>query len=297
LRPDGALAAIAFAPVMLLALRRRVGSTAGTRSRCPAPGAMLTVCLCLALAPFAAWTWRNWEAFHIVQPLAPRLATEPGESTNPGWERWIKSWCLDFVSTYQVYWNVPDDRLDVNALPSRAFDSPQQYQQTAALVADYNASGMKLTTSIDARFAQLADQRVADHPLRYRIWLPLGRMADMWLRPRTENLPIDLDWWAYNRHHRDTIFAWGYVALNLAYLLLAICGIWLRPRFWQPLVAYMVLRSVLLLTVEAPEARYTLECFPMIFAFAGVAVAWILGRIGNSRFRERISARPSQPPE
>src|SRR5262249_44198627 len=159
-----------------------------------------------------------------------------GESTNPGWERWIKSWCLDFVSTYQVYWTVPDDKLDAKVLPVRAFDSPQQYDQTAALAADYNANGMKLTSDIDARFAQLADERVAAHPLRYHLLLPFGRMADMWLRPRTENLPIDIDWWDFQRHRRDTVFAWSFVALNLAYLLLALAGIWLRPRYWKPLV-------------------------------------------------------------
>ena len=68
---------------------------------------MAAVCVLLALAPFAVWTARNWSVFHVFEPLAPRLATDPGESANPGWERWVKSWCLDFVSTYEIYWNVP----------------------------------------------------------------------------------------------------------------------------------------------------------------------------------------------
>ena len=42
----------------------------------------------------------------------------------------------------------------------------------------------------------------------------------------------------------------------------------------------MVLRSVLLMTVEAPEARYTLECFPMLFVLGGVGLYrftyWVL---------------------
>jgi hypothetical protein len=52
----------------------------------------------------------------------------------------------------------------------------------------------------------------------------------------------------------------------------------MKPKLWLPIVAYMLLRSALLLTVEAPEARYTLECFPMIFVLAGNAVALIIGR-------------------
>ena len=76
---------------------------------------MAAVCVLLALAPFAIWTWRNWRVFHVVEPLAPRLANDPGERTNPGWERWVKSWCLDFISTYEIYWNVPGDKLEVSA--------------------------------------------------------------------------------------------------------------------------------------------------------------------------------------
>jgi hypothetical protein len=44
------------------------------------------------------------------------------------------------------------------------------------------------------------------------------------------------------------------------------------------MTAYIVLRSALLLTVEAPEARYTLECFPMLFVLGGIAVSRIFHR-------------------
>jgi hypothetical protein len=63
------------------------------------------------------------------------------------------------------------------------------------------------------------------------------------------------------------------VALNALYLLLGLAGLWLRPRFWGVLLAYMLLRNALLLTIEAPEARYALECFPVLFAAGGVAVS------------------------
>ena len=38
------------------------------------------------------------------------------------------------------------------------------------------------------------------------------------------------------------------------------------------MVLYIVLRSLLLATVEAPEARYTLEFFPIFFVLGGIAV-------------------------
>jgi hypothetical protein len=233
------------------------------------------VCLLLALAPFAAWTWRNWHVFHVVQPLAPRYATDPGEDTYPGFQRWMKTWSLDFVSTYQVYWNNPGGPMDITALPGRAFDSPEQLAQTAKIAADYEANGEELSRELDERFGQLAGSRIEAHPFRYYVALPLGRVADMWLRPRVENLPIDLDWWVYKHHHVETRFSWFYAGLNALYLGLAIAGLCLRPRLWLPMLSYLLLRSALLATIEAPEARYTLEGFPILFALGGIAMGWM----------------------
>ena len=265
LRPDGALVGVALAPALLLGLPR-TSIPLGRLIR------MAIICVLLAITPFAFWKARNWRVFHVFEPLAPRYATDPGEATNPGWQRWMKTWCLDFVSTYDIYWNVPGSPLDLSKLPARAFDSPAQLKETAALAAAYDDNGQDLSPQIDAGFARLAAERVSAHPLRYYAWLPLGRMADMWLRPRVENLNIDLDWWVYNHHYSETRFSWAYAALNAAYLLLALVGLCFRPRYWPWMLLYFVLRSALLMTIEAPEARYTLECFPMVFALAGIGI-------------------------
>jgi len=103
-------------------------------------------------------------------------------------------------------------------------------------------------------------------------------MADMWVRPRVENLPIDLDWWEYKHHHVETRFCWFYFGLNAFYLLLGLAGLLLRPRLWPWMLLYMVLRSALLCTIEAPEARYTIECFPMLFVLGGIAVGRLFSR-------------------
>jgi hypothetical protein len=298
LRPDGVLAAVAFAPVLFVWLRtngelglrsfppfrkrrERMGHgqiRAGLETGATPIARMAVVCVLLAMTPFAVWTVRNWRVFQVFEPLAPRLANDPGDSTNPGWERWVKSWCLDFNSTYEIYWNVPEDKLDVSELPSRAFDTPAQHAETVALAEDYNSHGYQLTPEIDAGFEKLAEERIAAHPLRSYLWLPLGRVADMWVRPRIENLPIDLDWWVYSHHHTETEFSWAYVGLNALYLLLAIAGLCLRPRFWGALLAYLLLRCALLATVEAPETRYTIECFPMLFALGGIALFQMMNR-------------------
>jgi Dolichyl-phosphate-mannose-protein mannosyltransferase len=276
LRPDGALVGVALAPAVILRLLGR------GKGRAPVPQAFrfALVCVLLALAPFAAWTWRNWRTFHVIQPLAPRYATDPGENTWPDFQKWVKTWSLDFVSTYEIYWNVPSAPIDIAKLPERAFDSPDQRAETASIVAAYESNGEELSSDLDARFAALARERIRAHPLRYYLILPLGRVADMWLRPRIENLPIDLDWWVYSHHRAETRFSWFYAGLNAFYLLLGIVGLCLRPRLWPWMLTFIILRSALLSTIEAPEARYTLECFPMIFALGGVALGWLYSRRG-----------------
>ena len=270
LRPDGALIGVAFAIPMLAVLfnRKQPSATPGKK-----PLTIALTCILIAATPFAAWTARNWQAFHVLQPLAPRYATDPGEPTWPGWQRWIKTWCLDFVSTYEIYWNAPDGQFDITKLPSRAFDTPAQRAEIISIAQAYEDNGEDFSSAIDARFAALANQRIAANPLRYYVWLPAGRVADMLFRPRVENLPIDLDWWVYANHNAETRFSWFYAALNALYLLLALAGLCLRPRLWPWMLAYFLLRCALLATIEAPEARYTLEFFPMVFVLGGIAIA------------------------
>jgi hypothetical protein len=266
LRPDGALVGVALGPALVWEAWK--ASIPRTRLL-----AMFAVCLLLAALPFGVWTARNWRVFHVFQPLAPRYATDPGETLDVGWQRWVKTWCLDFTSTYDIYWNVPDGPFDVGKLPARAFDTPAEYAETVRLAKEYADNGQELTPEMDAEFGRLAAERVKASPLRYYAWLPLGRLADMWMRPRVENLNIDLDWWVYAHHHDETVFSWGYAALNGAYVLLAAVGLYRRPKYWRSMVLYMVLRSALLMTIEAPEARYTLEFFPMLFVLGGMGLA------------------------
>ncbi len=297
LRPDGALAAVALAPALLVGVRGGGARSSMARSRIVR---MSVVCTLLALTPFAVWTARNWRVFHVFEPLVPASATDPGDPVYSGFDRWVKTWCLDFVCTYQVYWNVPGDTLDISKVAGRAFDTPAERKETAALFDEYNDNGFNMTPEIDEGFARLGRERAAGHALRSHVGLPLGRVADMWLRPRVENLPIDLDWWVYAHHHVETRFSWAYAGLNAFYLLLGVAGLCLRPRMWPWMLAYMLLRSAMLLTVSAPEARYTLECFPMLFALGGVAVSAFARKLARySNLQDPTSqvseARPGAP--
>ena len=263
LRPDGALLAVVLWIALIVYGRHSLGWASALR--------LAMVAAMLSLLPFVAWTLRNERTFHVFQPLAPRYANDPGEFASPGFVRWVRSLTADFTATNEIYWNGNSDRIDPGNLPARAYDNVTQYQQTHHILEQYNAT-TTLTPELDAGFAQLAADRARAHPVRYYLGLPLLRLADMWLRPRVETLNVPLRWWQYAQHPAATRVAIFYGALNLAYLVAAFCGALYWPRLAGSMVGLIVLRSLLLATLEAPEPRYTLECFPLLMVLAAVGL-------------------------
>jgi len=266
LRPEQGLLAASVVPVMLwVALRERDGLLQRVTP-------VLVAALCVVL-PLVPWTARNWKTFHVFEPLAPRYATDPGEAVPRGFQQWFRSWGIEFASTEQVYWNWDSTTIDIADIPSRAFDTEEQYTRTAALLSRYNQD-TTATPALDAAFAGLANERVQDDPIRYYVALPVARLVNMALRPRTEMMEIDLEWWRW-RHPGQTKFATAYALLNLGYLVLGLIGVfrwrrngWDAPLAWS-MVAFAVLRCAMLLTLDNSEPRYTLEFFPLLLLWSG----------------------------
>jgi 4-amino-4-deoxy-L-arabinose transferase-like glycosyltransferase len=265
LRPDGGLLLIAIEAYLLVVLLRswRDGSRAMHLLR-----AALAVGL-IALAPLIPWGLRNLHTLHRFEPLAPRYANQEDEFVPMGFNRWVKTWMADYVSVEEIYWPVPGDNVPAEKLPARAFDSEAQRQQTLQLLAEYNEA-QHFTPELDSKFAALAEQRIHNHPLRYYFWLPAVRIVDMWLRPRTELLPSDSRWWEFNDDPQWSTLAVGLGLINLIYLAGAFAGPG-RGRFISHvglLLTFVILRSIFLGTLENPEPRYTLECYPVIVLLA-----------------------------
>ncbi len=133
-----------------------------------------------------------------------------------------------------------------------------------------------MTPELDARFANLAADRIRAHPVRYYVVLPLLRVADMWLHPRTEILPPDVRWWEFNDDATRSFVAVGFGLLNLAYVATALLALVRRPpgiRWAGLLVGFLLLRSAFLGTLENPEPRYTLECYPVVIVLASSLLA------------------------
>ncbi|HSY37231.1 MAG TPA: glycosyltransferase family 39 protein [Acidobacteriaceae bacterium] len=274
LRPDGGMLAAAILPVMVWVGLRRRRLGVGRRLAPVVAAAMLVV------LPLSLWTARNWRVFHVIQPLAPRYANDPGEAVPFGFQRWFRTWAVDYKATYDIYWNYDDTRMRVEDLPSRAFDDAQQRERTEELFARYNQV-RSATPEFDAEFAQIAAERIADHPLRYAVVLPLEREADMWLRPRFELTTMPVDWWAVRAHPLESAEEIAYALLNVAYLGLAVVGLvrW-RRRGWDghaavayAMLGFVALRCGLLLTLDNSEPRYTLECFPVVIVLGAIALA------------------------
>jgi hypothetical protein len=264
LRPDGVLVLVPFGTALIYLLVR------------PANRKQVVAGLCafvlISLLPLVPWTVRNWRAFQVFQPLAPRYANDPAEFVAYGFNRWVKTWLVEYVSVEEVFWNVPGDRIDIDDIPQRAFDSGAQYDETESLLDDYN-SRLTIGPELDERFARLAQERISHNPFRYYIWLPALRVADMWLRPRTAILPVESLWWDFRQDLKDSLFSLIWAGINFLYLLLALRG-WMRWRLdlcGAVLVGFVLLRSAFLGTLENPEPRYVLECFPVVLALAGGA--------------------------
>ncbi len=279
LRPDGGILFGAIAGYWLFLFLRRnqpgaFGSALPSR-RVLRAGAILFLA---TFAPLVPWTLRNLHTLHRFQPLAPRYATESDESTMVGFNRWIKTWIAEYTSVQEIYWRVPGDAIDFARLPNRAFDSTAQRQETEQIFSDYNREH-DVAPEIDARFAALSAARIHAAPLRYYVWLPALRIADMWLRPRTELLPSDPRWWEFDDEPAWLTVSIVFGLLNLAYVGMATAGMatggvlrWRGAPGVGVLILFLLLRSLFLGSLENPEPRYTLECYPAVIVLA--AAMW-----------------------
>ena len=266
MRPDNGLLLPALGLPLLVLLLRKDG-----KRRAIIAGALLAV---ISLAPLVPWTIRNWRVFHVWQPLASRYANDPEEFLPRGFNHWVKTWMVDYVSVEEVYWKVSGEPIDPQQLPERAFDTRPEYEKTLDVISRYNQQ-LYIDPQMDVEFEEIARLREEHNPLRYALWLPFLRTSDMWLRPRTELLEIETRWWEFSRHQEESWFALLWAGLNLFYLVAAWRG-WLRQRPGLAglfVIGFVLLRSIFLSSLENPEPRYVLECFPVVLALAGAAFA------------------------
>jgi hypothetical protein len=233
---------------------------------------------CFAAAlPLIPWTIRNAVTLHEFQPLTPKDATLPGELDPKGFMAWERTWLYRVRDCYLVSWKLNDEEIRLSDIPQAAFDTPDERDRVSSVLDTYN-DALTLTPEEDAVFAQLARERTARHPLRTYLFLPLRRAVRIWFTPRIELIPVSGNVFPlmYMRQEdpvdqRVTILLFS---LNILYVALALGG---ACRLRQSAAAraalslfllYILLRTVFLTTLETPEPRYVLVCFPALIALA-----------------------------
>jgi hypothetical protein len=232
--------------------------------------------------PLVPWAIRNAIAFHEFQPLAPKDATLPGELDPKGFMAWERTWLYRVRDCYLVPWKLNEESINVDDIPAAAFDTPEEKERVSAVLERYN-DDLTLTSEEDAVFAQLARERTARHPLRTYLGVPWRRAVRIWFTPRIELLPVSGNVFPLTQMLDEdpvdqglTIFLFF---LNLFYLALAIWGV---GKLWNcsgaraavaVLLFYILVRTAFLTTLETPEPRYVLECFPALLAFGAQVLA------------------------
>jgi hypothetical protein len=228
-----------------------------------------------AALPLIPWTIRNAVTLHEFQPLTPKDTNLPGELVPRGFMAWERTWLYRVRDSYLVPWKLNDEEIRLDDIPSSAFDTPEQRDRIAAALDTYNEE-LTLTPEEDAVFAEVARERTASRPLRTYLWIPLRRAVRIWFTPRIELLPVSGHVFPLRYMHEedpvDQRVTVLFFFLNIAYVLIGLCGAW---RLWKfpalrPAVAlillYLLFRTAFLTTLETPEPRYVLVCFPALIA-------------------------------
>jgi hypothetical protein len=237
----------------------------------------------LCAVPLMPWTIRNAITLHEFQPLAPRNSNLPGELVPYGFMSWEKTWLYRFRDVYLAPWKLNDEVIEVDELPARAFDSAAEKERVAMILEQYNED-LSLTPEEDAAFAKVARERTARRPQRTYLWLPVARAVTLWFTPRIELLPFSGTVFplaqSFEDDPIDQSVTVGFFLLNIGYVALAVwgaAGLWRRASKARAaislLVVFVLLRTVFLTTLETPEPRYVLVCYPALLALAAQVFA------------------------
>lgn len=237
--------------------------------------------------PLIPWTIRNAVTLHEFQPLTPKDTNLPGEVDPKGLMAWERTWLYRFRDCYLVPWKLNEEAINLEDMPSSAFDTPDERARVSAVLDIYNDE-LTWTPQEDLVFAQLARERTARQPLRTYLWIPLRRTVRIWFTPRIELIPVSGHVFPLRYMHEedpiDQRVTVIYFFLSIIYVGL---GLWGAAKLYNcqrarpaviAILFYILVRTAFLTTLETPEPRYVLVCFPALFAFAAQL---FVGRASN----------------
>jgi hypothetical protein len=174
-----------------------------------------------------------------------------------------------------------------NPLASPTPDETDEDDESADS-ANQEESNVEMTQDIDAGFMKIARERIARHPFRHYVWLPIKRARTMWFDTHSQYWPFEgqllpLDDLDYDIHQQFWLPL--FAGLTAIYTLLGLAGAWVlgrarkfEARQWLLLAALAIgLRLVLFSSLENPEPRYLVEFFPILSVLGGIVIGKIVG--------------------
>ncbi|HYW69961.1 MAG TPA: glycosyltransferase family 39 protein [Pyrinomonadaceae bacterium] len=165
---------------------------------------------------------------------------------------------------------------------------------------DQSAKTPDLTPELDAAFGQIAAERIARHPFRYYVLLPLRRAHSLWFNTHSDFYPFVGNALPLNNPENNrmenfwlpifAVLVGIYTVLGVGGLALLAMNGGFYERAWVLLVALIFgARLVLFSTAVSVEPRYVVEFFPILA---------VTGAIAIMNFREFFSRnKPADLPE
>jgi hypothetical protein len=163
--------------------------------------------------------------------------------------------------------------------PSDEEEPPEEPDEEPSVDEEAN---VRMTPELDAAFGEIARERIARHPVRCYIVVPLRRIISLWFDTHSQYYPFQ--GWLFPVSGMDPdihqpywlslfcLLTWGYTLLAAV----GACLLWKGggSRAWVLLLVLLIVPRLLFLSsLENPEPRYTVEFFILILAAASLALS------------------------
>jgi hypothetical protein len=191
-----------------------------------------------------------------------------------------------------------------DAVDTEPPDEPETPDDEAAEpdTEDEASAAVEMTPEIDAGFAEIARERIARHPLRYYVIVPLKRAASMWFDTHSQYYPFQGELLPLANLDRDLHQQYWlplFAAVTFLYTLLGLAGtlvMWRGgdSRKWILMFALLMLpRLGFLSSMENPEPRYVVELFAFVAATGALAVSALIDVVLKKARQPKIPAGES----
>ena len=344
-RPDSGLFAAAIGFTILISsiakrgepLLRRVWSAV-------LPATMFAIAFCVVLIPWTIRNRRLFHVFQPLAPAHAEMPGEFVPHGYLLWLRsWLDDgryigpvlWSLDTspidmdsfpdhafdsdeerdrVAALIHKYNHPDEEEEQSASDEADDDDTSDGEQPAPAdkseeeqpaPADNSEQNVEMTPEIDARFEQIARERIARSRVRYYLVLPFKRGISLWFDTHSQYYPFDgelfpLDDLDYTIHQH--IWLPLFAGLVWIYTLLGAIGAWLlwrartfEARRWVVLALLNIfLRLGFFSSLENPEPRYVVELFPFLSVLGGIGITLVSAWLWSLRHRDEPQAEQEQ---